>query len=99
MNKITAKYSPAMIWEPYSIIRLNGVVVDGVTRADEAAGEVECLVDDGRGGWKTDGDEFALQILRGTVEITLKPDAGEYAWAFYWLARLGNPHRREAGWL
>lgn len=99
MHKLTAIGGLNMTWERACHVYLNGVEVKGVTRADEAAGEINRCVDDGRGGWLVSGSKLVTQTLRGNVEIKLKADADKAAQSMYWLARLGNPHLTEAGWL
>lgn len=101
MNKLIADANEPALWHRDCIIRLNGAAVKDVVRADEVTGEVRCYVQDGRGRLRLTptGDEFLMQTLRGNVEISLRPDAGQWAWAAFWLDRLGNPHETDPRWL
>lgn len=92
MQKLSIRASDSMTWEHHAIITLDGVVLAGVVAVDEAAGAVECHVDDGRGGWRLteDGQGVRVQTLRGRVVIGLGAGAPKWAWALYWMARLGR---------
>lgn len=78
-------------WERFAIITLDGNSLTLVVEADEQTGTAVCLVSNGRDGVERDsGGETAREtILHGCVEIGLRPDAPKYAWAAYWLSRLG----------
>ncbi|MBP7336882.1 hypothetical protein [Niveispirillum sp.] len=92
LHSLCIRASDSMTWERHTIITLDGVALAGVVAADEAAGAVECHVDDGRGGWRLtdDGRGFRVQTLRGRVVIGLRAGAPKWAWALYWMARLGR---------
>ncbi|MBP7339429.1 hypothetical protein [Niveispirillum sp.] len=92
LHPLAIRAGASVTWERHAIITMDGMSLSGVVAADEEAGAVECHVDNGRGGWRLtdDGRAFRVQTLRGRVMIGLRAEAPKWAWALYWMARLGR---------